>query len=267
VPGSSQTLGGVTYYQTGLDTFTNPQASGHAWSNGGDTTPVYTGDHGVQWVTYPDGWGANGVTPAYQPSTVLSVYDGVLDYSLHNDLGANLSPIISGSQYQTYGAFSFCEKLVPDATSPNGLRDFKQAILLWPQNDADGPAAESDFPEGNLSGSTMSAYAHNLADTQDTFTTPTLGTSQWHVYTQTWGPGFRNYYVDGTLIGTSTSQVWSRPERWQLQIQPDPRHTGGGSTGHVYINWAWIGQAGASHTSTAPAAPTAASLGEDQPRR
>ncbi len=67
----------------------------------------------------------------------------------------------------------------------------------------------------------------------------------WHVYTQTWGPGFRSYYVDGYLVGTSVNQVYSQPERWQLQIEPttstavDP--PGSAGIGDVYVKWVWIG--------------------------
>jgi hypothetical protein len=62
---------------------------------------------------------------------------------------------------------------------------------------------------------------------------------RWHVYTQTWGPGFRSYYVDGRLVGTTRRQVWSGPERWQLQIEPS--EIGGSGAGHGYVDWVWIG--------------------------
>ena len=82
------------------------------------------------WSVYPDGWPetytASGVE-VYQPSTVLSVHDGVLDYYLHDDahgkpVGADLSPWPGGNEYQTYGAYSFCEKVVP--TAGQNLADF-----------------------------------------------------------------------------------------------------------------------------------------------
>jgi poly(3-hydroxybutyrate) depolymerase len=238
VPGTLATFGSTSYAREGWDTFTKAQASGTAWTNGNDTAPVYTGDQGMGWTSYPDGWGANGVTTAYQPSTVMSVHDGVMDFNLHNDVAANMSPLPGGNRYQTYGAWSMCEKVAPDAGS--NLNDFKQAVLLWPSADSNGPAAESDFPEGNFNATSMSAFAHFGTSSQDFYSTPTIDLTQWHVYTQTWGPGFRSYFVDGNLIGTSTNQVWSQPERWQLQLQP-LANGGTGSSGHVYINWAWVG--------------------------
>ena len=68
--------------------------------------------------------------------------------------------------------------------------------------------------------------------------TPTIDSGQWHVYTQEWGPGFRRYYVDGNLIGMSTNQVTSLPERWQLQVEPSG--TNDADTGHVYVGWVAI---------------------------
>jgi acid phosphatase len=216
------------------------------------------------WTEYPDGWGANGVTPAYQPSTVQSVHDGVLDFSLHNDLGASISPMPGGNRDQTYGAWSYCEKVDPALlTSP----DFKQAPLLWPQSDANGTAAESDFPEGNYGAAPnagqFSAFAHNSSTTQDAFqissVIPGFDITQWHVYTQTWQPGQRCYYADGTQIGCSTSAVFSSPERWQLQMQPLQGQTGHGGAGHVYVNWAWIGAPSSTSSSTSTSSTTTTS--------
>lgn len=259
-PGSTWTVGGHDYNLEGWDTFTKNQAAGAAWNPGttAPNTPVYTGDHGMQWTEYPDGWAANGVTYAYQPSTVQSVHDGVLDFNLHDSangpVGASPSPLPGGNRNQTYGAWSFCEKIAPDAGSD--LADFKQAILLWPQNDSNGGAAESDFPEGNFTdasgapASGIGAFAHyGSYPTQDSFPTGTLDLSQWHVYTQTWGPGFRSYYVDGRLIGTSTSSVWSQPERWQLQVQPLASHDDAGH-GHVYVSWVWAGTPASTQTTS-----------------
>lgn len=221
---------------------------------------VYTGDHGMGWTSYPDGWAStySNKQPGYQPSTVVSVHDRMLDFYLHDDagtglpVGASLSPLPGGNRYQTYGAWSFCEQIAP--ADSNELADFHQAPLLWPYSDTDGPSAESDFPEADLNASATvdslnqwSAYAHNPADGQDFYriasVEPNFDPTQWHVYTQTWGPDFRSYYVDGRLVGTSTNTVWgSRPgqvERWQLQLEPSM--LGGAGSGHVYVKWVWIG--------------------------
>lgn len=266
-PGASQTLGGNRYALEGMDTFTKDAAIGSfAQSYVPDATSlpvVYTGDHGMGWTEYPDDWPStytkppNYATPheGYQPSTVQSVHDGVLDFYLHDDangypVGADPSPLPGGNRYQIYGAWSFCEKIAPNqAYSGAGLADFYQAPLLWP-DDSGGDSllwqfAESDFPEGELDNTTHDTFWANAHYgglgylDQYSFT---LDPNEWHVYTQVWGPGHRAYYVDGQLIATSTSDVYDQPERWQLQVEPAPQ-TGNSSTGHVYVKWVWIGTA------------------------
>lgn len=276
IPGDTLQLG-RTYTLAGEDTFTKDAPVG-SFAQGYVTdasylTPIYTGDHGMGWSVYPDDWWstytkAYGVE-GYQPSTVLSVHDGVLDFYLHNDangnpVGASVSPWPGGNEYQTYGAYSFCEKVVP--TVGSDLADFYEASLLWPQNDSDGPCAESDFPEtyypgtnqflngGSLDNQEIYAFGHyGTRNAQsgcqpyppppDSWNTP-IDLSQWHAFTQEWGPGYRSYYIDGKHVYTSTNQVWSQSERWQLQIEPSPliHLQNDGGTGHVYIAWVWIGK-------------------------
>jgi hypothetical protein len=270
IPGDTLQLG-QTYTVAGEDTFTKDApvgsfAQGHVPA-ASYLTPIYTGDHGMGWSAYPDGWPSSYTAPnvaAYQPSTVLSVHDGVLDFYLHDDangtpVGADLSPWPGGNDYQTYGAYSFCEKVTP----PGQLTDFYEASLLWPQNSTDGACAESDFPEtyssmngGSLDSGEIYAFAHygawsaqsgcpSTTRSQDSWNTP-IDLSQWHVFTQQWGPGYRSYYIDGKHVYTTTSQVWSQPERWQIQMEPSPssqvQKTGG--SGHIYISWVWIGKSG-----------------------
>jgi hypothetical protein len=248
-PGNALSVGGNTYALEGMDTFTKDAPTG-SFAQSANNQIVYAGDHGMSWTGYPDGTRStySGSAEGYQPSTVLSVHGGVLDFYLHNDsgghpVGADPSPLPAANRYQTYGAWSFCEQVAP--ADSHRLDDFKQAPMLWPQNDSDGPSAESDFPEAAFNVLTFSGFAHyGGSGSQDVFEIPSVDPSydptEWHVYTQVWGPGFRSYYVDGQLVGTSTHQVWSGPERWQMQVEP----VGGindGDTGHVYMKWVWIG--------------------------
>ncbi len=231
-----------------MDTFTKSAPLG-SFAQSTANEVVYIGDHGMGWTEYPDGWPSthSGSAEGYQPSTVQSVHDGVLDFYLHNDsngnpVGADPSPLPGGNRYQTYGVWSFCEKVAP-ADSYN-LADFHQAPLLWPQNARNWQSAESDYPEATLNELDFSGFTHyGGSGLQDAFNIQSVESNfdptQWHVYTQAWGPGFRSYYVDGTPVGTSTNQAWSGPERWQLQIEPTG--TNDGETGHVYVKWVWIG--------------------------
>jgi hypothetical protein len=243
VPGATAAFSDHSYALEGEDTFTKAAPTGTFASTDANAV-VYTGDHGMGWTSYPDGWSSTytGGAPGYEPSTVLSVHDGMLDYALHTDaaghpVGANPSPLPGGNRYQTYGAWSLCERIVPNPGSD--LADFYHVPLLWPANDGDGPAAESDFPEGNMTNTTFSAFAHHSGG-QDAFSTGAIDSSAWHAFTQTWNPGQRSYYVDGRLIGTTTTSVWSGPERWQMQMEPSGSSSDGGS-GHVQVSWVWIG--------------------------
>ena len=274
LPGATQTfdngLAEHTYTLEGEDTFTKDAPVGSFAQPAtvgldGDTVPVvYTGDHGMGWTEYADGWSSTNSNgkPGYSPSTVQSVHGGVLDFKLHDGLGASISPLPAGKRYQTYGAWSFCERVprdggnLPDNTFANyndWLYGYHQAPLLWPQNFSDYPSAESDFPEADLGHGTadFTAYAHHAGTTtQDIFpvrsTLPVFDPGAWHVYTQTWGPGFRSYYVDGKMVGNSTTNVWEQPERWQLQLEPsvpaNPMVDPG--SGNVYVKWVWIGALG-----------------------
>ncbi|HEY2653985.1 MAG TPA: hypothetical protein VGI50_18830, partial [Solirubrobacteraceae bacterium] len=163
MPGDTLPLG-RTYTLAGEDTFTKDAPLGSfaqaATVPDANALPVvYTGDHGIGWTSYADGWPSTYTQPpyvptsypGYQPSTVVSVHDGMLDFYLHDDpatgypVGASLSPLPGDNRYQTYGAYSFCEKVV--STVGSDLADFYEASLLWPQNDGDYKCAESDFPE------------------------------------------------------------------------------------------------------------------------
>lgn len=256
VPGRALTLGHKSYAREGLDTFTRDAPLG-SFAQRTANAIVYTGDHGMQWTGYPDGWPStySGHAEGYQPSKVLSVHGGMLDFYLHNDangnpVGADPSPLPNGNRYQTYGAWSLCERVAP--ADGHNLADFHQAVLLWPLKFRDWQQAESDYPEQNLNTFDFSGYSHyGSAGAQAVFdikaVTPHFDTRQWHVYTQTWGPGFRSYYLDGRLVGTTTRQRWSQPERWQLQIEPlgsmgpVPNDR---DSGHVYMKWVWIGTQG-----------------------
>ena len=225
-----------------LDDFTVDAPMG-SWNDptGTGNAVVYTGDHGCKWTEYPDGWPStytNG-QPGYEPSQVLSVHNGVLDFYLHDvnglPAGANPSPILSntGSRYQTYGIYEIRAKVVYDDSYR--LDDYYIAWLLWPQDDGNWQYAESDFPEANLADNQVCAYAHyGGSGSQDQFCT-NVDFTQWHTYTQVWGPGYRSYYLDGQLIGTSTNQVWDQPERWQIQTEPSGMNDG--DSGHVLVDW------------------------------
>ena len=220
-----------------VDDFTTPATLG-SWGTQDPSAIVYRGDHGCNWTEYPDGWASTNTRggPGYEPSQVLSVHDGVLDFHLHpingHAEGANPSPMLGSSQYVSSGYFSFRAKFA-------SVAGYHSAILLWPLNDNDWESAESDFPEFDLTDTSVSAYSHyGGSGAQDAFNAA-LDPTQWHTYTQVWSPGKRQYFVDGNLIGTSTNKVYAKTERWQLQIEPSS--TAAGGTGDVLIDWVSAG--------------------------
>ena len=242
MPTGNVTSGGHLWILAGQDDFTIAAPIGAFASKDGSTV-VYTGDHGMGWIEYADGWPSTYTNGAvgYMPSQVQSVHDGVLDWFLHDvggtPVSANPSPLPGGNRYQTYGRYSVCMRL--DYGDAKHLADFYDAFLLWPQNDADYQSAESDYPEGQLDGTAFHAFAHyGGSGAQDAFDTGTIDPTAWHVYTQEWAPGTRSYYLDGTRIGSSTNQVWTNTERWQLQTEPSGTHDG--DTGHQYVDWVAI---------------------------
>jgi hypothetical protein len=237
--------------QVFADDFSVNSAVG-SWGTSNPAQVVYTADHGGRWTEYPDGWPStytNGA-PGYEPSQVLSTHDGVLDFYLHNvnglPAGANPSPVMpsgivaGGGSYQTYGMFSVRMKVEYD--DANRLDDYHIAFLLWPKNGAAWASAESDFPEMTLSSGQVCAFAHygpstGNGSTKDAYCR-NIDITQWHTFTQKWRPGSRSYYIDGQLIGASKNQVWSGPERWQLQTEPSG--TNDGDTGHVVVDWVTV---------------------------
>lgn len=215
--------------------FTKDAATGSFASDCDPNKIVYTGATGTKWAAYPKCYTDTTNHRPYRSDAVLSVHDGTLDFYLHTvegqPAGANPSPLVDGtSQYQTYGRYS--ARIKVDASN---LSDYYAAWLLWPANDANWQYAESDFPEGGLDTTGVKAFAHyGGSGSQDIFNTTTNFYSGWHTFTQDWVPGKRSYYIDGILVGTSTNQVFSQPERWQLQTETVGSGT---SSGHLYVDW------------------------------
>lgn len=214
-----------------------------SWGSDCDASKiVYTGATGTQWRTYPKCYLDTFNKRPYRSDQVLSVHDGSLDYWLHpvdgKPAGANPSPVLpGGTNYQTYGRYT---ARIKQTTAQ--LSDYYMAWLLWPENDSDYQCAESDFPEGGMGDNSVSAYSHyGCAGSQQIFNA-SVDKTQWHTYTQEWLPGKRNYYIDGNLVGTATNQIWTKPQRWQMQTETNSSKcetTAAGCTqsGNLLVDW------------------------------
>jgi hypothetical protein len=242
LPGASQTDSfGTNWPRVGVDNFTVGASLGSFGTTNPDTI-VYTGDGGVKWQEYPDGWPCGGISNCYEPKQVLSVHDGMLDFYLHNcstgPCGANPGPVFpdTGTRYRIHGRFDARFKVVFNDASL--LDQYHIAWLLWPQ-DGNGGASESDFPEMDLNRTTVCAFSHYSAYPTQQYYCASIDLTKWHTFTQEWGNGFRRYYLDGTLLGQATNQITNTLERWQLQTEARPK--GDNTSGHLLVDWVWIG--------------------------
>lgn len=227
-----------SWQQIFAEDFTKDASLGSMGSDDNAGKIVYTGANNTKWVTYPKTYLDTYQKRPYRSDKVLSVHDGMLDFYLHSvdgqPAGANPSPVIDGkSQYQTYGRYSARFKL--ESNSP--MNEYYIAWLLWPENDADWQCAESDFPEMPLNDDKVKVVAHYGCMGEQDLLYKQIDVKQWHTYTQEWLPDKRNYYLDDTLIATSTNQVFSKPQRWQLQTETNGQ---GDSSGHLLVDWAVV---------------------------
>jgi hypothetical protein len=260
MPVGNVTSGGHTWTPIFSEDFTKDAPLG-SWDDSGTLTTCpadrggvrYTGTTGTKWASYPKCFKDTYQKRPYRADAVLSVAGGVLDFWLHTvdgrPAGANPSPIIhaDGTSHQTYGRY-----VVRMRQTTTNLSDYYHAFLLWPTSDAYYQCAESDFPEGSLGSSTAAAFHHYgtfsggvctpSPSVQDYFAR-TIDKTQWHTFTQEWMPGRRNYYIDGQLIGSSTNNVWSLPQKWQLQTETKSTCESTNTctqNGHVMIDWAVV---------------------------
>lgn len=230
----------TNYKLVAAENFSVPAPLGSFGSDDDPTKIVYTGSSGVRWMGYPRTFVDTFKRHPYRSDKVLSAHNDVLDYWLHSvdglSSGASVSPIINGdSQYQTYGRYSARMRV---GNAP--LTDYHLAFLLWPFENTDYEWAESDFPEQQFDRGLAPAlgYAHyGPKSTQEYIVSKPIDMRDWHVYTQEWAPGVRKFYLDGKLIHTTSSPVWSGPQRWQLQVQS---FNNGKQSGHLYVDWAAV---------------------------
>jgi hypothetical protein len=198
---------------------------------------VYAGRSGTRWVTYPSNYVDTYQKRPYRSDRVLSVRGGRLDFWLHKvngqPAGASISPVINGSQYQTYGRYSVRARVAGRRT-----RGYHLAWLLWPRDERAWAVAESDFPEFSIHPRLRGIHAfHHFAAGRTEWFYRKLKVRRWHTYTQDWTPLVRRYYVDDVLIGTTINPVWSGPARWELQTETKGNRS---HRGHVYVDWAAV---------------------------
>jgi hypothetical protein len=213
--------------QTFLDDFTTPAPLGTF-----PTSPAYAN----RWAAYGDGPDTSGVG-RYAASRVLSVSNGALDMYMHTEngtpLGAAVLPLYDGKwSGQAYGRFSVRFRA-------DSMRAYGAAFLLWPNSDVwnDG---EIDFPEGNFD-ETIAVHDHCVGDAARSCWDKDTGTTwtDWHTSTIEWRPGAVSFFLDGKLLGTSTSSPTARMHL-VLQTGTSGQLPAATTAGHVQIDWVSI---------------------------
>lgn len=196
----------------------------------------------AKWDAYPYPW-KDYTGGTYWPEKTFSQHDSMLDYYLHSEGGVwvNGAPVPKIGN-QLYGRFAARLQVQPGAA---GLKGYYAAWLLWPQSETWPRDGEIDFPEGGLTGS-ISGFMHHQGATagsdQDAFPTAVPFIGGWHDIVTEWTPSAVRYYLDGTLIGTSTSRLPNTPMHWVMQVTLDPAGPpAAGVDGHILVDWvaAW----------------------------
>ncbi len=187
-----------------------------------------------RWSVYPDGWRDTSGVGTYAPSRVLSVEDGALVFDMHAEAGEYLGAALTAEETygQQFGRFSVRWRADP-------VPGYGLAFLLWPDSEQWPADGEIDFPEGWLDGSiTATAHHANPEGGKEQFDTG-VSMTDWRVTTVEWTPSAVRFYLDGRLVGTSTTDVPQAPMHWVMQAgtngsgTPPPDN----ARGRIQIDW------------------------------
>jgi hypothetical protein len=181
----------------------------------------------TRYAAYPCCWGdtrykqGDTVNGGIYTGTDRMFHDaanGILELGLYRDANnqprsINISPRLTPTDnYQLYGRYEIRVR----STLSEG---WKVSYLLWPKSEQWPRDGEIDFPEADFDG-TVSAFMHRQNGTwggdQDAYSTSARLTD-WHTYVIEWAPNSVKFFLDGTLIGHSTSRVPNTLMRWQIQ--------------------------------------------------
>lgn len=197
------------------------------------STSTFASRYIDSWCGYADGTGGR-----YYNSSVISAHNGVMDFTLDGTKGGAGSFGPPGNCWtSSYGRYAFRFRAT-------GASNYTIAHMLWPSDDVWGEG-EEDWPEGHLN-TNMNFYQHgtgcgdfcpqNVAQKASG-----VNFSQWHTATIEWLPGSISFYMDSTLIYSTTQDVPNTPHRETLQLVAGNSAT----AGHFYVAWVahWANQA------------------------
>ena len=205
---------------------------------------------------YPLGWLDTSKNGQYNPSKTLSVDNSQLHIHLYaENTNFWVSAPLPALPTMTYGRYEECFRVSQSSGS------YKVAWLLWPDSNLWPNDGEIDFPETNLN-STISAYMHfaNASGGQDAYSTSVIiSDGLWHVAITEWTAGQVLFYLDGNLIGNSTTQVPSKPMHrvWQSETRLSGGPPGINDSAIIDLAWSVVYIPSTAPTTTASTATTA----------
>lgn len=192
---------------------------------------------------YSDGTPDTFRTGLYEPSRVLSIHGGVLDFWLHTAdgiaSGAVVVPKIPSGPHlrvgRLYGAYAvrFRTTDVPD---------YHLVFMLWPDAYSHGAHwpddGEIDFPEANLN-QPMSGFFHfESPHGPGQYAFPDLGSyHRWHTAVIEWTPHMVDYMLDGRIVAHITRHIPHVPMHFLIQAETGATTPSPAAQGHVYVAW------------------------------
>jgi hypothetical protein len=194
-----------------------------------------------KWWAYPSGWQDTSKLGTYNPAKTLSIANGQMTIHLNRDstgtwVAAPLPKLpnaVGKDGGQQYGTYSVTWK----ADQPTA--GFKLAWLLWPDSGTWPGDGEIDFPEGSLGGS-ISAFMHRQGGTsgssQDAYSTGVPMAGAWHTTVVDWQADHCDFYVDGKLVGHSTSAIPNTPMHLVLQSETSGSGPALGAFADIHIS-------------------------------
>lgn len=222
-------------------------------------------------VSYPDGWGTTEDRSVNMASRTTDVVPTLLGAKGVLRLQAGGGDVAGRRQGMAASFFSIVH---PDASSeserlgqvygrysvrfrtqggypptaeggyPRGttVPRYGTAFLLWPVDD-DRSKGEIDYPEMPW-GDTIHGFVHEMSDTPDVnsaqFERPETTADGWHVATTNWSPGLLQFYLDGDLVSTVSTDVPNTPMRWGFQSGGMYGPVSPELTGTLLVDWVTI---------------------------
>jgi beta-glucanase (GH16 family) len=160
----------------------------------------------------------------------------------------------TGREGQTYGRYAVRFKADP-------IDGYKMAWLLWPDSGRWPRDGEIDFPERDLSSTTVSGFVHHQGarrGSDQASVKVEYDSSAWHTAVIEWSPDLVVFTLDGVEIGRTTERIPSKPMHWVLQTETmlTSKRPPKDAAGNVQIDWVAVWQY--DPTAVAPPPVTAA---------